>query len=51
MGYIRRPAGDIVKDPDEQAQAVVSLIFEQFERQGTINGVLRYLVATSFLDR
>jgi DNA invertase Pin-like site-specific DNA recombinase len=44
MGYIRRPAGDIVKDPEEQAQTVMALLFEQFERQGTINGVLRYLV-------
>jgi DNA invertase Pin-like site-specific DNA recombinase len=44
MGYIRRPSGEVVKDPDEQAQAVIALIFEQFERLGTIHGVLRYLV-------
>lgn len=44
MGYLRRPSGDVVKDPDEQAQAVIALIFEQFERVGTIHGVLRYLV-------
>jgi hypothetical protein len=44
MGYLRRPSGDVVKDPDEQAQAVIELIFEQFERVGTIHGVLRYLV-------
>ena len=44
MGYVRRPSGDVVKDPDEQAQAVLGLIFEQFERQGTIGSVLRYLV-------
>jgi hypothetical protein len=40
MGYLRRPSGDVVKDPDEQAQAVIALIFEQFERVGTIHGVL-----------
>jgi len=44
MGYIRRLSGDVVKDPDEQAQAVIQLIFEQFERQTTIGGVLRYCV-------
>jgi len=44
MGSVRRPSGEVVKDPDEQAQAVIELIFEQFERLGTINGVLRTLV-------
>ena len=44
MGYGRRPSGEVVKDPDEQAQAVIALMFEQFERLGTINGVLRTLV-------
>jgi DNA invertase Pin-like site-specific DNA recombinase len=44
MGYVRRPSGEVVKDPDEQAQAVIALIFEQFERLGTIHAVLRYLV-------
>jgi DNA invertase Pin-like site-specific DNA recombinase len=44
MGSIRRLSGDVVKDPDEQAQAVIQLIFEQFERQTTIGGVLRYCV-------
>jgi DNA invertase Pin-like site-specific DNA recombinase len=44
MGYVRRPSGEVVKDPDEQAQAVIELIIEQFERLGTINGVLRTLV-------
>jgi hypothetical protein len=44
IGYVRLPSGEVVKDPDEQAQAVVELIFEQFARCGTINGVLQYLV-------
>jgi hypothetical protein len=44
MGYMRRPSGEVVKDPDEQAQAVIALLFEQFERLGTIHAVLRYLV-------
>lgn len=45
MGYLPRPAGEVVKDPDAQAQAVIELIFEPFERQRTLHGVLRYLVA------
>jgi DNA invertase Pin-like site-specific DNA recombinase len=44
MGYVRRPSGDVVKDPDEQAQAVIELIFDQFAQAGTIHAVLRYLV-------
>ena len=44
MGYVRRACGEVVKDPDEQAQAVIQLVFDQFERLGTLNGVLHYLV-------
>lgn len=44
MGYVRRPSGEVMKDPDEQAQATIQLIFDQFERRGTIHGVLQYLV-------
>jgi recombinase/recombinase-like zinc beta ribbon protein len=44
MGYVRRPSGEVVKDPDEQAQAVIELIFDQFARVGTIHAVLRSLV-------
>jgi DNA invertase Pin-like site-specific DNA recombinase len=49
IGYVRSVsardgAGDYVIDPDEQVQAVVRLIFEQFTRRGSINGVLKWLV-------
>jgi DNA invertase Pin-like site-specific DNA recombinase len=44
MGYLRTVAGDFVIDPDEQVQAVVRLIFEQFGRRGSVNGLLRWLV-------
>jgi DNA invertase Pin-like site-specific DNA recombinase len=44
IGYARRPSGEAVLDPDEQAQHVVRLVFSTFSRLGTINGVLRYLV-------
>src|SRR3954452_15833203 len=44
IGYVRRPSGEVVFDPDEQAQTVVRLIFDTFARRGTLNAVLRYLV-------
>jgi DNA invertase Pin-like site-specific DNA recombinase len=44
VGYVRRPSGEAVFDPDEQAQHVVRLIFGTFSRLGTLNAVLRYLV-------
>lgn len=44
MGYVRTLSGDYVIDPDEQVQAVVRLIFEQFTRRGSINGLLKWLV-------
>ena len=43
-GYVKNPAGAFVFDADEQVQSVIRLIFEQFERQGTVQGLLRYLV-------
>jgi len=45
IGYVRRPSGEVILDPDEQAQQVVRLVFGTFGRLGTLNGVLRYLVA------
>ncbi len=45
VGYVRRPSGEVSFDPDEQVQAVVRAVFEQFERQGSVGAVLRYLVA------
>jgi hypothetical protein len=42
-GYVRVPDG-LALDPDEQAQAVVRLLFDQFECQGSLHGLLRYLV-------
>ena len=44
MGYVRGASGEISKDPDEQAQHIIALVFEVFERRGTVNGVLQYLV-------
>ena len=44
MGYVRSRSGETIKDPDEQAQETINLVFKQFERHGTINGVLQHLV-------
>src|SRR4051812_49659430 len=44
IGYVKLPDGTWAIDPDEQVQAVVRLIFDQFGRQGTVHGLLRYLV-------
>ncbi len=45
MGYVRGADEDYQLDPDEQAQRVVRLIFDVFEQQGSLHGLLRYLVA------
>lgn len=44
IGYIKAADGSFALDPDEQVQGVVRLIFDQFERQGTVCGLLRSLV-------
>jgi DNA invertase Pin-like site-specific DNA recombinase len=43
-GYIKLPTGAFALDPDEQVQSTIRLLFDQFERQGTVHGVLCYLV-------
>ncbi|WP_249402410.1 recombinase family protein [Streptomyces sp. YIM 121038] len=43
-GYVRLPSGEVGFDPDEQVQTVIYLLFAQFERIGTLHGMLRYLV-------
>jgi DNA invertase Pin-like site-specific DNA recombinase len=45
IGYVRGPGGDYQMDPDEQAQGVVRLIFDVFEREGSLHGLLRWLRA------
>ena len=44
IGYVRTPASDFVIDPDEQVQSVVRMVFDQFPRRGSVNGLLRWLV-------
>ena len=45
IGYVRTPDDDYQFDPDEQAQSVVRLVFDVFESQGSLHGLLRYLKA------
>jgi DNA invertase Pin-like site-specific DNA recombinase len=44
VGYVRRPSGEAVLDPDEQVQTVVRLVFAKFAELGTLHAVLRWLV-------
>jgi hypothetical protein len=42
-GFARRPGGEVVLDPDEQVRSVVRLVFDLFERLGTVGAVLGFL--------
>jgi DNA invertase Pin-like site-specific DNA recombinase len=42
-GYLKHTSGEITLDPDEEVQGVVRLVFEEFDRIGTLHGVLRSL--------
>ena len=42
IGYVKQLTGEFALDPDEQVQSVVRLVFDEFERQGTLHGLLRY---------
>jgi DNA-binding MarR family transcriptional regulator len=42
-GFVRRPSGEVILDPDEQVRTVIALVFSLFERIGTVGGVLCYL--------
>jgi len=44
MGYLRRPSGEVVFDPDEQAQATIRRVFDLFERLRTVGKVMDYLI-------
>jgi hypothetical protein len=43
-GYVKLPIGAFALDPDQQVQGVIRLLLDQFERQGSISGLLHYLV-------
>lgn len=43
VGYVRTASGEFSLDPDEQAQSVIRLVFDEFDRLGSVRSVLRYL--------
>ena len=42
-GYVKTPDGGIALEPDEQARAVIHLIFDKFDELGSCHALLRYL--------
>jgi DNA invertase Pin-like site-specific DNA recombinase len=42
-GFLRRPSGEIVLDPNERVRETVQLVFDIFERRRSVHGVVRYL--------
>ncbi len=44
LGYLKLATGEVILDPDEQARAVVQLLFDKFAELGTLYGLFRYLV-------
>jgi len=45
-GLVRRPSGEVVLDPDEQVRSVVRLVFDLFDRLGTVGAVLGFLAGS-----
>lgn len=52
-GYLRRPSGEVCLDPDERVREIVQLVFDVFERRGSVHGVMRYFAdhGLAFPDR
>jgi len=44
VGSVRMPGGGFAMDPDEEVQAALRLVFDQFDRHPTVYALLRYLV-------
>jgi DNA invertase Pin-like site-specific DNA recombinase len=44
MGYVILSTGEVDFDPDEQARAVMHLVFDKFEELGTIYGLFHWLI-------
>jgi DNA invertase Pin-like site-specific DNA recombinase len=45
VGYVRSPDSGYELDPDEQARLSIRMVFDQFDRLGTVRKVLRHLLA------
>ncbi len=44
VGYVKTPQGELALDPDEQARAVIALLFDKFDELGSVYAVYRYLI-------
>jgi DNA invertase Pin-like site-specific DNA recombinase len=44
LGYVRLPTGKVDFDPDEQARAVVRLIFDKFGELGSVHGLFFWMI-------
>jgi hypothetical protein len=44
MGYVVLPTGEVEFDPDEQARDVMHLVFDKFEKIGSIHGLFHWLI-------
>lgn len=49
FGYLKLPNGQVVMETDEQARAVVQLLFDTFDELGTVHGVFRYFIRHGIL--
>lgn len=48
-GYLRKPGGEVVLDPDEEVQGAVRAVFDAFGRRGTVSGTLLELVGAGLM--
>jgi DNA invertase Pin-like site-specific DNA recombinase/transposase-like protein len=49
LGYLKRPSGEIVQEPDEQARGMIQLVFDKFEELGSAYAVFRYLIVNDLM--
>jgi DNA invertase Pin-like site-specific DNA recombinase len=43
-GYVKLPTGEVARDPDEQVQSIVQLVFDKFDELGSCKRLYRHLV-------
>jgi DNA invertase Pin-like site-specific DNA recombinase len=43
-GYVKLPTGEVARDPDEQVQSTVQLVFDKFDELGSCRRLYRHLV-------
>jgi DNA invertase Pin-like site-specific DNA recombinase len=48
-GYVKLPTGEVVRDPDEQVQSTVQLVFDKFDELGSCKRLYRHLVQNKIL--